>query len=493
MTDNDLYDPSAERAIISGCVKYGSDVFVEVEDIVTDRSFYIDSNQIWYKCLRHIFEQDVDAKPDVPTLLSAAKTLGFDKQVDSKDEKQHLRSILNMPIEANNVRKLAVKVRKLEIARAGLEINKTIENRILGIKGDESIASIINNIESPIDEFINSISYSNDEPKTIGEDLEAYVHHLAENPVTQLGLPSGFYKLDNAIGGGLRKGSVTTVAARSGIGKTHIGMNISLSVAGGSGYQYPKMGIVDKIPVLFLDTEMGDSDHKNKNLANLADVLLDDIETGMFGKDKNKKDALITASKKLSSIPYYMKSIAGQPFEETLSIMKRWVKKVVGLTSNGKAKDCLIVFDYIKLMDSVGLSSAIHEFQALGFMMTALHNFAVKYQVPILCFVQMNRGGLDSEDTDAVSGSDRILWLTSNLIYYKLLSDEELSSDNGKMPYTHKFLIKKHRYGKGLKKSQDYILVKADYGYGRITEGPLKSEYDKSKSLDTTGKIDGNL
>lgn len=494
MTDNELYDPSAERAIISGCVKYGSDVFVEVEDLVTDRSFYIDSNQIWYKCLRHIFEQDVDAKPDIPTLLSAAKSLGFDKQVDSKDEKQHLRSILNMPIESNNVRKLAAKVRKLEIARAGLEINKTIESRILGIKGDESIASIINNIESPIDEFINSISYSNDEPKTIGDDVNAYIYHLAENPVSQLGLPSGFYKVDKAIGGGLRKGSVTTLAARSGIGKSQYGMNVGLSVAGGCGYQFPKMNVVDQIPVLILDTELGDEDHKNKNLANLSNVILDDIETGAFGKNEQDKKKVLEAGQTLAKLPYYMKSIAGQPFEETLSIMKRWVKKVVGLNSNGKAKDCLIIFDYIKLMDSTGLSSAIHEFQALGFMMTALHNFAVKYQVPILTFVQMNRSGLDSEDTDAVSGSDRILWLTSNLIYYKTLDDDELAdSGSNSIKYTHKLLIKKHRHGKGLKNSKDYILVRAEYCYGRITEGPLKSELEKSKTLETNGKIDGKL
>jgi len=491
--DNELFDPSAERAIISGCVKYGSEVFVEVEDLVTDKSFVIDSNQIWYKCLRHIFEQDVDAVPDLPSLQSAAKSLGFDKQVDSKDEKEHLRRILNMPVEKSTIRKMAAKVRKLEIARAGLEINKIIEGNLLSVSGDETLTNILSLLETPIDNFVNSLSQNGDDAKTIGEDIEAYIHYLAENPVSQLGLPTSYRKLDKAIGGGLRKGSVTTFAARSGVGKTHIGMNTTLSLAGGCEYQYPKFDIIDRVPVLVLDTEMGQEDHKLKNLSNLSNVSLDDIENGSFGKRPADKQKVLDAGAKLSGIPYWMKSIAGQPFEETLALMRRWVKKEVGLNSNGHAKDCLIVLDYIKLMDSAGLSSAIHEFQALGFMMTALHNFAVKYQVPVLCFVQLNRDGIDGEDTNAISGSDRILWLTSNLIYYKKLDDEEMALQVGsKNKYTHKFVIKKQRHGKGLP-DKEYILVRAEYGYGRITEGPLKSEVEKSQNLETNGKIDGKF
>ena len=230
--DNELFDPSAERGIISGCAKYGAEVFVEVDDLVTDRSFCIDSNQIWFKCLRHIFGQDSDTIPDISILLSTASSLGFDKQIEGKEEKAHLRAILNMQIEKNNVRKLATKVRKLEIARAGLEVNKVIEKGLLNVKGDEPIGEILNLLESPVFDFINELSSSStDKPKAIGEDLEMYLHYLESNPVEQVGLPTGYKELDKAIGGGLRKGSVTTVGARSGQGKSNFGMNVGLHVA----------------------------------------------------------------------------------------------------------------------------------------------------------------------------------------------------------------------------------------------------------------------
>lgn len=482
MIENELKDLPAERAIISGCVKYGSEVFVEVEDLVTDRSFTLDSNQIWYKCLRHMFEQDSDIMPDISTLLSTASSLGFEKQIESKEEKLHLRSILNMPVEKENVRKLAAKVRKLEIARCGLDVNKQIENGLLGVKGDESISSILNLLESPVFDFVSTLSNtSNDSPKAIGEDLEAWVAYLEANPIQQSGFPSGYKRLDKAIGGGLRKGSLTTIAARSGHGKSSSCMNIAMSLAAGCGYSYPKFDTTKRIPVLCLDTEMGIEDHRLKNLANLSNIEINEIETGQFGKAKVNSSKVWEAAKKISLIPYHMKSIAGQQFEETLAIMRRWIKKEVGVNSNGLANDCVIFYDYIKLMDASGLSKQVSEFQALGFIMTGLHNFAVRYQVPIVCFGQLNREGIDSEESNAMSGSDRILHLTSDLIYYKPQSDEELASQTGsKDKYTHKFVVVKNRHGKGLAR-KDYINVKMEGQYGRITEGPLQSELKNQK------------
>jgi 5S rRNA maturation endonuclease (ribonuclease M5) len=73
---------------------------------------------------------------------------------------------------------------------------------------------------------------------------------------------------------------------------------------------------------------------------------------------------------------------------------------------DGTAKPCLIVFDYLKLMSSSTRWSEANlaEFQVLGFMMTGLHNFAVRYKVPILTFIQLNRDGINVEDTSVASG-----------------------------------------------------------------------------------------
>ena len=90
----------------------------------------------------------------------------------------------------------------------------------------------------------------------------------------------------------------------------------------------------------------------------------------------------------------------------------------------GKTNDCLVVYDYLKLMSSSSINNNMQEYQALGFQITNLHNLAVKLDFPCLSFVQLNRDGITKESTDAVSGSDRLNWLCTSFSIFKLKSAE---------------------------------------------------------------------
>ena len=80
-------------------------------------------------------------------------------------------------------------------------------------------------------------------------------------------------------------------------------------------------------------------------------------------------------------------------------------------------------------MGSEGISSSMQEYQVLGFQITQLHNFMVKYDVPCLSFVQLNRDGITKESTDVVSGSDRLIWLCTSFSIFKMKSEEEIAED----------------------------------------------------------------
>ena len=126
-------------------------------------------------------------------------------------------------------------------------------------------------------------------------------------------------------------------------------------------------------------------------------------------------------------------------------------------------------------MDSAEMQkSDLKEFQLLGFMMTALHNFAVRYNLPILGFIQLNRDGITKESTDAASGSDRIIWLCSNFSIYKEKSDEEIAKD-GEQNGNRKMVPIIARHGQGLK-SGDYINVSMRGEYGKLIEGKTAIE-----------------
>ena len=118
----------------------------------------------------------------------------------------------------------------------------------------------------------------------------------------------------------------------------------------------------------------------------------------------------------------------------------------------------------------------VAEFQALGFMMTALHNFALKYSVPILSFIQLNRDGITKESTDAASGSDRIIWLCSNFTIYKVKSDEEIAQD-GEEHGNRKLVPIIARHGQGLE-DKDYINVKMKGQFAHLEEGLTAKELE---------------
>ena len=167
--------------------------------------------------------------------------------------------------------------------------------------------------------------------------------------------------------------------------------------------------------------------------------------------------------------------------------MRRWLVKEVGLNNDGTAKECVIFYDYLKLMDAAGMSQDMKEYQVLGFMMTSLHNFAVRYKVPIVTFIQLNRDGITKESTDTASGSDRIIWLCSNFSIFKRKSDEEMAED-GPNSGNRKLVPLISRHGGGLD-DNDYINCHMKGWCAKITEGKTKLEINNSTSKTKDGFI----
>ena len=127
------------------------------------------------------------------------------------------------------------------------------------------------------------------------------------------------------------------------------------------------------------------------------------------------------------------------------------------------------------------------EYQALGFLMTGLHNFAIKYEIPILAFIQLNRDGITKESTDTASGSDRIIWLCSNFSIYKNKSDEEIAKD-GPENGNRKLVPLIARHGEGLQ-DKDYINVNMIGKYGKLIEGKTAFELEDGIDLIDTDSI----
>lgn len=469
-----LCDPAAERAVLAGICTYGENAYLDIADILQETSFTVDSNIIIFKCLKHLCENHQNTI-DIASIYSVSQELGISHILSKKEETQHLKAIMDFPVSLDNVRKFAAKIRKLEIARLLRKQLELAQDKILEVTGSEPISSIIGLAEDSIFNFTSLLNDTDNNPEIIGSSVEEYIKNLEENKIDQVGIPTGFPIYDQAIGGGLRKGTINVIGARPKTGKTLMSDNMGLNVA--------KLGI----PVLNMDTEMNKEDHINRILAMMSEIEINTIETGKFSDSPDKKNKLVKAAKELKEIKLYHKSIAGKPFEDQLSVMRRWLVKDVGLNDDGTAKDCVIFYDYLKLMDSAGISQDLKEYQVLGFMMTSLHNFAVRYKVPIVAFIQLNRDGITKESTDSASGSDRIIWLCSNFSIFKRKSDEEIAED-GPDGGNRKLIPLVSRHGGGLD-DNDYINCHMKGWCAKITEGKTHLEIKHNTKSSEEGFI----
>jgi len=469
-----LSNAPAERAILSGVCKFGDDAWLDVADMIQPSTFTIDSNRMIWRCMEQIFKDQSHDYVDVPMVLSAAQDLSIGAHFDRSEEAKHLSGIMNMPVQLDSVRRFAAKCRKLEVARVVRGQLDLAKEELLDVTGDESVLSIIGKAEI---DFSSMMKDSENGPKRIGASIMDHLKHLADNPVEQIGIATGFPAFDNAIGGGLRPATINVIAARPKTGKTLLSDNM--------GYAIAKSGV----PVLNLDTEMTEEDHQNRLAAMVSGCTINSIESGQFGQDPESRMRVRNAGEEIAKVPYDYMSIAGKPFEDQLSIIRRWLKKTVGLHPDGTAKPCVIIYDYLKLMDSSGISQEMQEYQMLGFMMTSLHNFAHRYQVPFLTFMQTNRVGMEKEDTSAAAGSDRIIWLCSNFTLFKMKTNDEIQEDgieNGNRKL--KPIVCRHGQGMDF---LNYINCAMTGENARIIEGKTKFETELERKEENEGYVDG--
>ena len=461
---NNLEDLASERAVLAALCQYGLDCYLEIDFVDADH-FTDDMNQLLFHCIYKSVSEN--AKVELASILSAANSLGVHESINNKQEISFIRSLFNFPIHKENAKSHAVKIAKLKLARDLKKTLKACQKDLDATNGDEDVMDLISKVEAPIlDATADIYQSSNKKTEIIGEDIDDYIEFLSENVSDNVGIPTGFPRYDAAIGGGLRRKCVDLVAARPKVGKSMFGDAVAMNVS--------SLGI----PVLMLDTEMSKEDHLNRMLANLSGVDINKISTGKFTENPLEKEKVENAAQKLKEIPYHYISIAGQPFENILAIMRKWIYQHVGFDEAGVTNDCLIVYDYLKLMGSEGISSSMQEYQVLGFQITQLHNFMVKYDVPCLSFVQLNRDGITKESTDVVSGSDRLIWLCTSFSIFKMKSEEEVAEDrveNG----NRKLVPVVSRHGEGLDDG-DYVSMKMFGKIGRLEEGMTRNELHNS-------------
>ncbi len=195
------------------------------------------------------------------------------------------------------------------------------------------------------------------------------------------GLASGFYELDNKLGG-LQASDLVIIAGRPGMGKTAFATNIGFNIAKAYHFEARPDGThatVNGGIVGFFSLEMSAEQLATRIIAEQAGVPSHKIRRGDISESEFHRVA--QAARDMQSVPFYIDQTGGISIAQ-LAARARRLKRQRGL-------DVLIV-DYIQLL-SASKSRSDNRVQELTEITTNLKALAKELNVPILALSQLSR------------------------------------------------------------------------------------------------------
>lgn len=247
------------------------------------------------------------------------------------------------------------------------------------------------------------------------------------------GLETGFAKLDR-LTSGLQPGNMVTLAARPGMGKTSLALDIARHVA-----------VVNGIPAAFYSLEMTRTEIVMRLISALTDIPLYNVRTGWFGASAWVDIA--GAAERLSGAPLYLDCSSFDM--SAIGIRSSSRRLATRLAREGK-KLGLIVIDYLQLIvsHSSKFQSRESEVAEISRSMKAL---SMDLGVPVLTLSQLNRQTEEMgragrprlsdlrESGSIEQDSDLVLFIYREALYRANASEEEKAKA--------KLIIAKHRNG----------------------------------------------
>lgn len=406
-------DVAAERAVLSNLLQGGKDAYLDIVDLIQDSTvFNIPENAIIFSCIKYCFDKLELEQLELASIFSAAKSLNIDDFITSPKTQNHLQNLFNFAIKRENLRKFALKVRRLSAIRMMKNELINIQASLDLFTGDEKVSEIIGAIEAPIFDLSNKIGNTEDEIVRIPNTLLEYIEQKLENPVETNGISTGFPLFDQAVGGGMAPGDLHVICASAKNYKTGFVMNCANHM------------VKNGVKVLILDSELRLEQQQSRLLAMESGIATNDIRTGAFGQTEEDLEKVREAYKCLSDTCLDFVSIAGKPFEECLSILRRWYHKNVG-----RGDPCIFIYDYLKVPSFTAGSES--EYNLLGHMTSALKDFGTNNEISALALCQQNReGGKTLRDDEYTTGdSFKIVQYCSSLSVFRKKTVEEIAED----------------------------------------------------------------
>lgn len=203
--------------------------------------------------------------------------------------------------------------------------------------------------------------------KDISARIKSNIEFAKSNDDNLIGLDTGLYEL-NKFTSGMQKGQMIVIAARPGVGKTALGLNICYNIA----EKYNR-------PVLVFSAEMGEEEVGIRLLSAATTISGLKISTGNISNDELIK--LHSGINKVSKVPLLVSYCNGTTIGEIINKCTKFKSEHNDLA--------MIMVDYIGLIRT-GQKEESTRIE-IGKISHALKKLAIDLQIPVIVVSQVRR------------------------------------------------------------------------------------------------------
>ena len=361
------YSAQAEQAVI-GSMLIDPRCIPEVLDKLKADEFYLKSNRDIYETVYAMFAYGQTIDP--VTVLDQMKVRGvYEEKLDS-----YMAEVMRMTPTSANVLEYAAIVRDRALLRrlgeTADEINKmvgegsgeadalleTAERKIYALRQGRNVGGLL-----PISGIVQNVFDNLSEAAASGNKIP--------------GIPTGLADLDRMILG-LNKSELILVAARPGMGKTSIALNMALHAAVNEGKT-----------IAIFSLEMSREQLVSRLLSKAALIPSQNLMTGQLTPQQWRN--ITDAAQTLSATDI---RIDDNP-SLTVSEMNAQCRRIPKLD--------LVVIDYLQLMQSAGSGhswSNESRTQAVSDISRMMKIMAKELNVPVICLSQLSRANESRQD-----------------------------------------------------------------------------------------------
>ena len=354
----------AEQALL-GCMLIDNEILPDVLEKLSDEDFYQESHQYILSAMKMNYNSHRPV--DLVTLIDKLETEGNLEKAGGvaylTDLTQNTPSSANYNTYFDIVRRDSVNRKLIRAAREIIKYSQTSDDSLKSVQYAESL--------------IYDISRTNDSSsvKDIRESdgIDQVINKfqlLAENKDAYRGVMTGFTRLDR-LTNGLQKTDLIVIAARPGMGKTSIAMNIIENAALNC----------DKVCAVF-SLEMPETQIIQRLMCSYAGVSMSIALSGELTPNEWKK--LAKAIEKMRRSRINIDDSSRVTPAEILSKCRRIKAK-----NNGQLD--LIMIDYIQLMSSGKKSGEVNRTQEVAEITRELKIMAKELNIPVIALSQLRR------------------------------------------------------------------------------------------------------